>query len=121
MHIIADRDISTVCSELLRVLFLALSVNFFCLCMKCLGNCWMDLCQIHRKDMFGPSLGRVWMSRSQVMVSTDKRWGFGGYLWNCWTDLRQIHMEDMFGPSLGRVWSISAACMQFMFRETSLL
>ena len=49
------------------VLFLGLSdfwILFFCLCMKYLGNCWMDLCQIHRKDMFGPSHWPVWMSRS---------------------------------------------------------
>ena len=25
----------------------------------------MDLCQIHMKDMFGPSLGPVWTSRSE--------------------------------------------------------
>jgi len=31
--------------------------------------CWMDLCQIH---VFGLSLGRVWMSRSKVMVNTDR-------------------------------------------------
>jgi len=34
----------------------------FCLCVKYLGNCWTDLRQIHREDMFGPSLGRVWRS-----------------------------------------------------------
>ena len=36
----------------------------FCLCMKYLGNCWMDLRQIHTEDVFRPSLKRVWMSRS---------------------------------------------------------
>jgi len=41
---------------LFEVLFLALS-DFFCLCMKYLGNRWMDLHQIHREDMFGPCLG----------------------------------------------------------------
>jgi len=30
-----------------------------CLCTKYLGNRWTDLCQIHREDVFGPSLGRV--------------------------------------------------------------
>jgi len=29
-----------------------------------LGNRWTDLQQIHTEDMFGPSLGRVWRSRS---------------------------------------------------------
>jgi len=50
-------------SELRKVLFLALSVAF-CLCMKYLGNRWTDLRQIHTEDVFGPSLGRVWRSRS---------------------------------------------------------
>ena len=40
--------------------------------MKYLGNCWTDLCQIHMEDMFGASLGRVWMSRSKVKVNRDK-------------------------------------------------
>jgi len=26
----------------------------------------MDLCQIHMDDVFGPSLGRVWRSRSRL-------------------------------------------------------
>jgi len=52
-------------SKLRKVLFLALSVTF-CLGIKYLGNRWTDLCQIHRADMFSPSLGRVWMSRSEI-------------------------------------------------------
>jgi len=36
----------------------------FCLCMKCPRNCWTDLHQIHREDVFGFSLRRVWRSRS---------------------------------------------------------
>jgi len=31
----------------------------------------MDLRQIHREDVFDPSLGRVWMSK--VKVTTDKK------------------------------------------------
>jgi len=27
---------------------------------------WTDLRQIHKEDMFGPSLGQVWRSRSEV-------------------------------------------------------
>jgi len=38
----------------------------FCLCMKYLGNCWTDLRQIHKEDVFGPSLRRVWMSTSKI-------------------------------------------------------
>jgi len=52
-------------SELRDVLFLALSVTF-CPCAKYVGSRWPDLRQIHREDMFGSSLGRVWMSRSKV-------------------------------------------------------
>jgi len=37
----------------------------FCLCMKYLWYRWTDLHQIHTEDMFGPSFGRVWRSRSQ--------------------------------------------------------
>jgi len=44
--------------------FGAISLCFFCLCMKYLGNRWTDLRQIHMEDVFGPSLGRVWRSRS---------------------------------------------------------
>jgi len=38
------------------------------LCMKYLRNRWTDLHQIYTKDVFGPSLGRVWRSRSKVKV-----------------------------------------------------
>jgi len=46
------------------------------LCMKYLQNRRTDLRQIHRDDVFGPSLGRVWMSRSKVKVTRDKKMGF---------------------------------------------
>jgi len=53
-------------SELHKVLFLVLSVTFFvCSCMKYLWNHWTDVHQIHMADVFGPSLGWIWMSRSQ--------------------------------------------------------
>ena len=48
------------------------SLWFFCLCMKYLGNCWTDFRQIHMEDAFGPLLGRVWRSRSKVKVTRDK-------------------------------------------------
>ena len=38
----------------------------FCLCMKYLGNRWTDLRHIHTEDACGPSLGRVWRSRSKL-------------------------------------------------------
>jgi len=56
--------IFTARSELRNVLFLALLL--FCLCMKCLWNRLTNLRQIHTEDVFGPSLGRVLMSRSKV-------------------------------------------------------
>jgi len=51
-----------------NVLFFALFVTFLfvCLWIKYLWNSWMDLHQIHREDVFVPSLGWVWMSRSKV-------------------------------------------------------
>ena len=85
----------TACSELCKVLFFALWL--FCLRMKYLGSRWMDLRQIHRVDIFSPSLGRVWMSTSKVK-------GHVRYLRNHWTDLWQIHREDVFGLWLRRVW-----------------
>jgi len=50
----------------------------FCLCMKYLWNRWTDLRQIHMKDVFGPSLGGPWGSRSKVKVTRDKTefWSF---------------------------------------------
>ena len=33
---------------------------------------WKDLSQTHTKDMFGPSLGRVWRRKSKVKVTRDK-------------------------------------------------
>jgi len=46
---------------------------FFCLWIKYLWNGLTDLCQIHREDMFGPSLGWILISRSKVKVSRDKK------------------------------------------------
>ena len=42
----------TTCSELQKVLFLVQSVHGF-LFMKYLQNCWTDLHQIHKEDVFG--------------------------------------------------------------------
>jgi len=38
--------------------------DFLCLCVKHIVNRWADLRQIHGEDVFGPSVGRVWRSRS---------------------------------------------------------
>ena len=61
--------IFTARTELRKILFLALRVTFYlfvCLCMKYLWNRWTHFHQIHRDDVFHPSLGQVWMSRSKV-------------------------------------------------------
>ena len=50
--------------EVRQVLFLALWL--FCSYMKYPGNRWMDLRQTHTEDVLGPSLGRVWRSRSKI-------------------------------------------------------
>jgi len=85
----------TACRELRRVLFLAPSVCVFCLCMKYLGNGWTNLRQIHKEGVFGPSLGRVWRSRSNV-----KGQGHQG-------------QKNAFS-------TLSATCVRFMFCKTSL-
>jgi len=59
-------QIVTAYIELRKVLFLAPSVCGFFVCMKYLRNRWTDLRQIRTENMFGPSLGRVWRSRSKV-------------------------------------------------------
>jgi len=70
--------------------------------------------QIHRKNVLGPSLGQVWISRSKV--KGQGHWGHKTE--NCWVMLQQmgpisqklqngfaqIHREDVFGPSFGWVW-----------------
>ena len=56
------------------------AVSVFCFCVKYLGNRWMDLrqgAQYDTQDVFSPSLGRVWRSRSKVKVTRDKNGIFG--------------------------------------------
>jgi len=90
-----------------KVRFLALSVTFVCLfvCASNIsGNRWMDLRQIHRKHVFGPSIGRVWMSRSKVKVTRDKNgifrpfWRPVNYPGNRSTDLCHICSEACLIP-----------------------
>jgi len=46
---------------------------FFFVCESNIsGNRCTDLRQIHREDVFHPSLGRIWMWRSKVKVTRDK-------------------------------------------------
>jgi len=113
----------------------------FCLWMKYLGNRVTDLCQIRKETVFGPSLVQVWMSRSKVRVTTDKKRVF-----------RRISLEPLNGFATSsherRDWSLdhrsdefegrgqrskvkvtgtktafsalTAACVRFMFGKTSL-
>jgi len=77
---VQEPDIITSRSELQKVPLLAPSVCGFCLCMKYLGNRWMDFCQIHTEDMFSPLLRRVWRSRSKVKVTRDENGIFWSFL-----------------------------------------
>ena len=65
--------IITARSELCKVLFWRWCWLFL-FAHEISRNCWTDLHQICREDefVFGPSLGRVWMSRSKVKVTRDK-------------------------------------------------
>jgi len=53
------------------------------LCVKYLWNRWTDLHQIHTEDVFGPSLGRVWRSRSKAKVTRNKTRHFLALLADC--------------------------------------
>jgi len=82
----------------------------FCLSLRYLGNGWTDLCQIHREDMFGPSLRRVWMSRSKVKSQghqgqkTENCWVISArqdqYLWNGWTICAKLLVWSLAQMSL---------------------
>jgi len=63
-------------SELLKVLFWALSVTFFV--YEISREPLKGLRQIHREDVFGQLLERVSMSRSTVKVTRDKKTTFFG-------------------------------------------
>jgi len=75
-------------NELQRFCFWHRQSVVFCLSTKYLRNHWKDLCQIHTEDVFGPSLGWVWRSRSKVKVTRNKKMTFFG---------------------------VSVVCVQFMF------
>jgi len=47
--------------------FGAISLWICYLWIKYLRNCWMDLRQIHTEDVFDPSLGHVWRSKSRSL------------------------------------------------------
>jgi len=84
------RSVFTARIALWKVLFLVPPGCGF-LCMKYLWNRRTDLCRIHMEDVFGPSLRQVW--RSTVKITKDKKRHFS---------------------------SLSAACVRFMFAQTSL-
>jgi len=66
-----NRYVITARSELRKVLFLAPSVCF--LFVHEMSRDWTDLRQIHTEDVFGPTLGRVWRSRSKVKDQDHQR------------------------------------------------
>ena len=82
-------------SELRKVLLFGAVCDFFV--------CWTDLRQVRKEDVFGPSLGRVWMSRSKVKVTIE------GQKWNDILPLSAACMLFMFGKIS------SASCVIFMF------
>jgi len=59
--------------------FGAVSLCFLCMKYCISSNRWTNLRRIHTEDMFGPSLGRVWRSRSKAKVTMDKNGIFGPY------------------------------------------
>ena len=80
-------------SELRKVLFLALSVTLFCLCMKYLGNRWTGLRQIQQKTCFVPRLDRFEFQGQRS---------------------RSPETKTTFSP-------FSTPCVRFMFGKTSLV
>jgi len=54
------------CGQIVTHLNYSAVLLFVCLCAKYLLNHWTDLSQIHTEDVFGRSLGWVWMLRSKV-------------------------------------------------------
>jgi len=97
---------------------------FFCLCMKYLGNCWTDLREIHREDVFGPLLGRVWMSRSKIKVIRNKKHAVHSHYpqqrRNGTSWLQTTSCSSRWHHSVAAGGVISVACMRFMFGKTSL-
>ena len=67
------------------------TVELICLFMNYRGSRWTDLRQIHMEDVFGPSLGRVWMSNAKV----------------------NTYKNDIFQPFQ------RPACVRFVFTKTS--
>jgi len=95
--------------------------SFVCLCMKCLGNCRMDLHQIHMEDVFGPSLGRVGMSRSKVKVTRDKKHAMHSITPRQWrNETRTLQITSSSSRWDHSVAVVLVACVWFMFGKTSL-
>ena len=119
-------------SFVITVLFLALSaiIFLFCFCLrvKYLRNGWTDLCQIHREDVFGSSLRRVWMSSVNFKGQRSRRTkdalcsAITPQQW--WNGMCSLQMSPC---SSGRHHSVAArggvilvACVLFMFHKKSL-
>jgi len=108
-----------------KVLFLAPSVIsfclFVCLSLKYLGNGWTDLRQIFREDVFDPSLGGVWMSRSKVKVQ-----GHQGQKTKIFsesspcTQQQTIPLHRSLGVTGWRQHTLTAACVLCIFGKKSL-
>jgi len=101
-----------------RFCFNAVCVSFFCLCIKYLWNCCADLHQIHMEDVFGPSLERVWMSRSpgtkRAVYSYHPRQRRNG---TCWLQITLCSSRrDHFVAAGGDF----GCCVRFIFGKTSL-
>jgi len=92
------------------------AVCLYYFCMKYLWNRWTDLRQIHREDVFGPSLGRVWMSRSNVKVTRDKKRAVHSYH----PRQRRNGTRSLQITSCCSRQDRSAACARFMFGKTTL-
>jgi len=85
----------------------------------------MNLRQIHTEDVFGSLLGQVWMSRSKVKVTRDKKRAVHSHNprqqqnGTCLLQITSCSSRRHHSVAAGRR-VISAACVRFMFRKTSL-
>jgi len=75
-HIFSSGNLQLLLPHASKVLFLDdFELSDFFVCASNISGTAERICQIHSEDVFGPSLGRVWMWRSMVSVVREK---------NCW-------------------------------------
>ena len=111
-----------------KVLSAIIFLFCFCLRVKYLRNGWTNLCQIHREDVFGSSLRRVWMSSVNFKGQRSRRTkdalcsAITPQQW--WNGMCSLQMSPC---SSGRHHSVAArggvilvACVLFMFHKKSL-